>query len=471
MGGDVTLSRFCMVMAAGLVSATAFAGQQVWQPTGGPPGERTVQLSVSTRDPGRVLAATDTGIYLSTDGGARWGLAQPVGHLIGAAFSPDSPDRAWAVVWQPGSSVSALTSLDGGASWEPVGGGVPAPRSGGDGLLVHPRERGWLAIMMGQDVWTSRDGGATWSVAWAPPDRLTLATVMALRGPPATLLLGTASGTRPAVVLRSTDWGRSWRQPLAPPGCASATLPGAEDDSGAWLVCDDGGVWRSHDLGVSWRLAGRVPLVAGSEPVWIARPQPGGPVLVMQMIPADEFRQSLWRSPDEGVSWIKQPGFPPGAVALSGMVESRGRLLAGTWHGPYASADGGLTWDEVGPAGMREVVQDAVDAQLWLAAGEGVVARSTDGGNSWTPLIAPFGSVNEALAVPGTRGGCIVDDSESTWWSLDAGTSWQSAEHPACGSLLVRGAASGDPPLAVAAGYSGCTGVWTLELTRAASRR
>jgi photosystem II stability/assembly factor-like uncharacterized protein len=74
-------------------------------------------LAINPRTPSRVLATSQSGVWLSTDGGTTWRVVQPMGQGAGpVAWAPSAPKTAFAV----GFDRMLYKTTDAGASWRPV---------------------------------------------------------------------------------------------------------------------------------------------------------------------------------------------------------------------------------------------------------------------------------------------------------------------------------------------------------------
>ncbi len=112
------------------------------------PPAAVFDLAIDPRDPRRLIAATEQGLFLSRDAGARW--------------RPLDPSRAGLLAWGNDGVVlvdgsgAVQRSADGGRRWIRVGdvGGQPAALSR-DGDLLH-------AGLHSNEVKVSADGGRTW---------------------------------------------------------------------------------------------------------------------------------------------------------------------------------------------------------------------------------------------------------------------------------------------------------------------
>lgn len=156
--------------------------------------------------------ANEAGIQRSADGGATWALsnsglaAHPPTMVL---VHPEGPEVAFMVEPADG----PYRTLDGGASWERVGGTIPYS-GGGDlrPLALHgaaPAQL-YLAGAEGSGVFRSQDGGTTWSGAGEP---CTLGTITVAVSPadPETGVAVCFSGTGLLeTIYRTDDGGASW---------------------------------------------------------------------------------------------------------------------------------------------------------------------------------------------------------------------------------------------------------------------
>ena len=163
----------------------------------------THALAVDRTRPGRVLAGTELGIYLTEDGAKSWQLVQPTTKVTyDIRQSPQQPEVFLAVT----SSEGALRSADGGRTWQKIS-GVSAEHTLHYGHFdPHDAKRlvicGWEAgVLVSEDdgkTWTDRSNGLpsrqVWCVSPDPdiPGRLYAAPFL-------------------SPVFVSDDFGRTWR--------------------------------------------------------------------------------------------------------------------------------------------------------------------------------------------------------------------------------------------------------------------
>ncbi len=120
-------------------------------------------LAVDPTDPDIVYAADATaGVRRSGDGGASWSPASSTGRLVlSIAVDPSRPDIVYAADGRP------LKSVDGGATWDVVGTGIPDSVTR---IVVDPSNDEILYAICEQlyshVLYRSVDSGATWVLAW-----------------------------------------------------------------------------------------------------------------------------------------------------------------------------------------------------------------------------------------------------------------------------------------------------------------
>lgn len=321
------------------------------------------------------------------------GLAGPRGGRL--PFVGVSVDGSRLTVVTSGGRI--WTSLDRGASWEPLKAIEPAllfrpehaEAEGLDGVVAvrHPFRAGWL-YGLGEDLLWSHDDGSTWV-------RLTDEAAQPMIGAnPAAIAFDPADPERifvttDAGLWRSADGGLSWVS-------LNATLPNFP-------------LGRFRELGPGtppgFEAAGvGAALLPGGAERWILASKTDAPsksvsALFERFLETGEIEVSQAR--------VELPPFT--ALAVSGGEEPL--RMAGTAEGRiWLSTDGGRSWRPAGeglPTGGRAVADLWVDPQSSLAAvavfggTEGPrVFRTVDGGMFWDDLTAdlPAGKLRSVVA-------------------------------------------------------------------------
>jgi len=298
---------------------------------------------------------------------SRRGVLAILGGVAAAGLLPTQRARAG------GTSTSAL-AFDGDAlvvsgeqvwRFDPFGGAtlLPAPRSSIRALACHPDRSGrLLASLDGGGLDRSDDGGRTWA---AVSGDLPLAQVTALAiaaGAPDTIYAALAGDG----LWRSEDAGTNWSFVMDRPWLAEAerevlTLASvnlASGMGGIWIYAGtDQGVTRVPDCFCRWQdvVAGDAmdALVAGTPPA-LEAPLPEG----------------------EPVS------------ALVSAHSAPERLYAALPSGLWASADGGLAWENRANMHAQALAVDPADPNHIAAVSATKLQYSRDGGITWVTLAA-----------------------------------------------------------------------------------
>ncbi|NOZ27255.1 MAG: hypothetical protein GXP39_04265 [Chloroflexi bacterium] len=393
------------------------------------PGGTVMALAAHRGEEGEVfLAATQTGIFRSEDGGQSWTMANeglPSLQVSALAFSPDG------TAFAGGLSGGIAISTDRGRSWyatrsagldQPITTIAPSPRYAEDATLLVGTDGG--------GVLRSSDRGNHWSPA---NFRLMDLNVLAVACAPVwdaheEVFAATAEG-----VYRSTNGGRAWRgmgEGLEGKVVqALAISPDFAEDRTLFAGTEADGVYRSTDGGLTWAPSGTGTEGMTVNCLWVS------PNFSQDRLVLAGTLTGILRSADGGDTWkpVYQGSDMP--LALAGTESS---VCAGTVEqGILRSQDGGQGW-RVSNEGLAarpflHVLTVAKHPGLVLAFGpqDGIV-QSQDGGASWQPVpglddylplnavaAANQGAEKPPVLLVSTQEGHILR-------STDAGASWAS---------------------------------------------
>jgi photosystem II stability/assembly factor-like uncharacterized protein len=412
------LAIFLVLGAALCVVPPARAGVNWWTPTG-PEGGLIFDLEVDPQTR-TVYAGTAGGVFASTNGGTSWvrrnrGLGAYGGLLAHSA----TPAPALYTVGREG---VIYRSLDGGLSW------IPGGRPGFDqvySLVADPSDASVLyAGTSFNGIYKSSNGGATWDQVLDGSCQLILSMAIDPRDPSTVYV---ACGTSAVPFFKTTDGGATWTPQGTRPPIESSELtlvldpdrPGvvyltakvflnegyslttfkSSDDGATWTRFgpDDGfilpsppgllflGKHRSTDGGNTWQ---ELPLPAAPTVLDFA---PGDPATLYAGIPAF----GVYKSTDAGVTWkVVNRGLA--ATTIQGLEISPESTLYALVDGLglQKGVRGGRRWQRADaglaiPAFLTPfldhplVIDPQEPSNLYFGSSEGL-ARSTDGGASWT---------------------------------------------------------------------------------------
>jgi len=263
-------------------------------------------------------------------------------------------------VWVSGHEGAVARTIDGGVTWTPV------PTPVGDSLQfrdVHAFSADVAALLTagnGSDsrLYHTADGGSTWTLAYLMQDERGFLDCLDFwdeRG----FAYGDSFDGSP-FVLRTEDGGRSWSRvgrgslPPALEGeggfAASGTCARAGDGGVGWIATGAGGaarVLRTEDYGASWRAA-EAPVVRGAAAGLTTvsfRDDLVGIALGGDLAQMDAHTDNVVRTDDGGVSWSAgdRPRLP-GPVYGSDWVRGTDVVVVVGPGGADWSPDGGSSW-------------------------------------------------------------------------------------------------------------------------------
>lgn len=306
-------------------------------------------------------------LYRSNDDGATWTEVDlryvPGSYVLGVAFANANVGIAF------GSSIWRTT--DGGATWSEVAtnvlqGGFPT-RIAANGL------GGFVLVGTSGFIAHSADGGATWTQRASGTATALADVAFNVAG------VGIAVGETANQVLRTTDGGLTWSAVGVDLGYSGVAVAFA-DSSTVVAFNRFTGYRRSTDGGLTWADLAYPEDIATQSNLRVRFGRDGVGLAV------GDYGLVL-RSVDSGATWARVAGGrleesitaleSRGGVTLAGIISSELRR----------STDGGVTWSVV-PTAPREVAAVSWgDASTALAVRRfGSIHRTTDAGANWTTV-------------------------------------------------------------------------------------
>jgi photosystem II stability/assembly factor-like uncharacterized protein len=288
-------------------------GGRTWSAMGLEKTRHIGRIAIHPRDPDVVYVAAvgyhfsanpERGLYKTADGGRTWAKVLDLGDRIGVVdvlLRPDDPDTVFAasydknrIPWNfddhgPGTAIHK--SVDGGATWRRLGGGLPTGLLGRIGLAVFPKDpdimyatiandnerpltpdevkraaaspRPAPAPRIGGEVYRSEDGGETWAKMNADREPVGgskwLGQIYVDPNDDQVVYVPDVS------LYRSLDGGRTWGA-KGPENLAGSVhvdhhaLWIDPEDSRHLVLGHDGGLAVSYDFGRTWDAFDHLPL-------------------------------------------------------------------------------------------------------------------------------------------------------------------------------------------------------------------
>jgi photosystem II stability/assembly factor-like uncharacterized protein len=291
-------------------------------------------------------------------------------------------------------------------------------------LAVHPRDPQTLYVGSEQGLFRSADSADTWQRVESPLNGLQVWSILLLPHAPNILFAGTC----PSRLFRSEDGGETWTEPAVRfvQGCprimhtrVTTLVADPEDRDTIWAGVEIDGLHRSRDGGRIWRKVGqglssqdihalviipgngRTKRLLASTNNDVNLSQDDGetwqPLGVGRSLPWSYFRGLAQRCGHPETIFLGNGDRPPG---MAGVVAR--------------SSDGGQTWSPwqritADPQHARDWANSTVwnfavhpaDSDLIYASSvSGQVYRSTDGGIRWEKLAREFGEIRALAWTP-----------------------------------------------------------------------
>ncbi|HSW06753.1 WD40/YVTN/BNR-like repeat-containing protein [Aquabacterium sp.] len=307
-----------MATTALMAPVPARAGTNAWTALPSPTG--SALINVISAQPGIALtryAATQSGMYISRNGGQSWQLSNsgivptPAGYYIVNDLAITSTSLYIAPNFLQKSS-------DGGNSWVTTGWVTENPQA--LVLAVHPGNPNTVYAGSNQGVYKSSDGAVTWKylAGNSPVYALTVDP-----GNPAVIFRAVASG-----IYRSTDAGLSWSQVSTQLTSVRTLVVDPGHSMTVYAGTNGSGVYKSIDGGSSWQPINRCLPAGQCAPLTLDR------------------------------TWIKN------------IIVDAGTVYLGATEGLFKSVDGGASWTQAnnGPIGVSAMMLDPLNANTVIAA-------------------------------------------------------------------------------------------------------
>lgn len=397
-------------------------GGKTWKPTGLSYFQHQEyiirRLLISPSTPNLMLAGTNDGILLSSDGGVIWENVQS-GNFRDMEYQPGNPLVVYATT---GNTV--FKSTNAGKNWVQLSSGITGVIN--LKIAVTPANPNYVyAIGCGSNqgfagLWLSADAGATWKKQSSSPN----------------ILSWSVTGTGQ----QSQGGQGSYDLAIAAPNAAAATV-----------IIGGVNIWRSINSGTSWDcVAHWSGGTNGSKPYVHAD--------VHELITTAKgyiyagTDGGIFRSEDGGNSWVDlSKGLCIAQFYRISVGATSANIILGGAQDNGTSRYNGTSWTQAyGGDGMNCIVDYKNTKIVYASIYAGNIYRSTDGGNNWDYFIhsgitgEQGGWVTPYLLHPTTPTTAFAGF-VNVWRTTDAGGSWSRLSNFSQGPLTVLEIAESDP--------------------------
>ncbi len=396
-----------------LIASSALAE---WQYKG-PGGTRISSILVDSTNSSIVYAGTNGGLFKSEDAGLTWTYKGLRFRGVDAIKQiPTGCSSAGALL--AGSGNTLYSSSDGGESW------IVVSQTNSD--------IGNIAISSSCITYVATEGDGIYiSDGTNPPSHeLVGQDINALSiDSNNTVYVGTDNGK----VVKSTDNGANWNEILPDEGFIADII--ALDPDHIFVASGPSGILETTDGGSTWnsRISG-LPDVDGSG-VHVVDSIGGGlgnTLYVAVITSSQPLTTKVYKSTNGGASWIPTNASATHEYEIDSIIANPAdTVYLGTYYGLIKSTDGGSNWldltDRIDAASIENSMSEDSLGNIFVASDRGHgIYRSTDDGETWTPVGSGHPSVVTAVLVDRNDDTLYCGDEQigGVYKSTDHGETW-----------------------------------------------
>ncbi len=423
--------------AAAQIDPSLYAGLK-WRNVGPFHGGRISSVTGVIGQNGVFYVGTPLGgIWKTTSAGVTWSPIfdqQTSVDSVGAIqVAPSNPDIVYAGAGDPisGSLGNGMwKSTDAGKTWQHIGLEDTVKI---DSILVDPADPNLVTVSAlgdttrhGGGIYRSTDGGETWTSVLKTPNYDGVRDLQFAYDVPGVMLAatqGTGGGapgggggggrraqTKPPLVFKSTDKGKTWTQIKIPPfeGRVAVAIAMHTKAERMYIVGNNiengSGLYRSDDGGATWKhMAGKDLRISNGQGAYSSG------VFVDSQNPDILYTMStaMYRSTDGGLTFQAFKGAPGGEDYHKLWIDPTNghRMLVGSDQGASVTLDDGHTWSLWYTEAISQIYHVATDNRFpyWIMGAQqdtGAVMISSRGNfgqvnfTDWSPLpSSEFGIV------------------------------------------------------------------------------
>ncbi len=243
-------------------------------------------------------------------------------------------------------------------------------------------------------------------------------------------------GTTTSWIYQSTDGGATWKHLARLGKVDNLVVDNIVIDSsdprtiyaGVWqLDRTDGGVYISHDSGATWTSSSDM---AGKSVRALSQAPSDPKILIAGAI------SGVYRSEDSGVHWTQISPQGSGEIhKVESVAIDPGNpktIYAGTWHLPWKTTDGGVTWHNIkqgliDDSDVFSIIIDPTRPTVVYASACSGIYRSENGGELFHKIQGIPTTARRTRVLmqdPKNRQVVYAGTTEGLYKTMDGGTSW-----------------------------------------------
>jgi photosystem II stability/assembly factor-like uncharacterized protein len=398
-----------------------------WRNVGPFHGGRIAAVSGAIGQPGTFYVGTPLGgIWKTTSGGVTWfpvfDQEKSVDSVGAIQAAPSNPDIVYAGAGDPiqGSLGNGMwKSSDAGKTWQHIGLEDTVKVSS---IVVDPADPNLVLVSAlgdathhGGGIYRSTDGGRTWTNVLKPADYDGARDLQSAYDFPSVMLAATqgtggagfggggrGAKSKPPLVFKSTDEGKTWTEIKIPPFPGRVAVAVAMHTKGQRMyivgntIEQGSGLYRSDDGGATWQhMAGKDLRISNGQGAYSSG------VFVDSQNPDVVYTMStaMYRSTDGGATFQSFKGAPGGEDYHKLWIDPTNghRMLVGSDQGASVTLDDGRTWSLWYTEVISQLYHVATDSAypyhiMGAQQDTGAVMISSRGNwgqvnfNDWSPL-------------------------------------------------------------------------------------
>lgn len=411
------------------------------------------RMVINPTNTNKLIAATNNGIYVTTDGGANWNRTL-TNNCKDIKLKPNDPNTVYATIYKNPSEF--YKSTDGGSNWTKITSGLPSSNIRRIEIAVTPDANNNVYLLACNNsyalrgVYLSTDSGDNFSLLSDTPNMLSGdkdgggtggqgwydLTIAVPADDKNTIFIGGI------VVWKTTNLGTDWKlNTFWYPISNTETIHADQHyfhfaKDGTFLVGNDGGVYSSTNKGTDWDYK--------SDGMGITQCYK----ISTSQTTLDFF---LLGSQDNGSMLKKKNGDWDDVLGGDGMYclidpTNDAKMYASVQYGnPIAkSTNSGATWKRINDTNNNDEYDDIDETGAWVTPyaldptntdvmylGMNSMWKSTNGGTNFTKIVVGNSSKFEEMYVPDKNNNYVYASSSNQFFrSVNKGNNWSEVSRP-----------------------------------------